>query len=184
MEVSRTRRLPTAMPYVLLYRTLLERCRTVDEAVALLEKAPRQSANNLMLMDAAGNRAVAEITPEKVTVRRGVSGRALFSTNHQRGNDSDTTGLCPRYDSLHDASARQFGKIDVKAIETMLAAASQKRLTLQSMVFEPPNRVIYLSAGADAARKPFYKLDLKPKFAPSVSAATTSVPVAGVAPKG
>jgi hypothetical protein len=164
MEVTRSRRLPTAMPYVLLYRTLLERCRTVDEAVALLEATPRQSANNLMLMDAAGNRAVAEITPEGVVVRRGVSGQALFSTNHQRGDDTQTSGLCPRYDSLHDASAKKFGTIDVKAIETMLAAASQKKLTLQSMVFEPANRVIYLSAGADAARKPFYKLDLGPRF--------------------
>jgi hypothetical protein len=171
MEVTRTRRLPTAMPYVLLYRTLLERCRTVDEAIALLEKTPRQSANNLMLMDAAGDRAVAEITPEGVAVRRGVTGEALFSTNHQRGDDTQTPGLCPRYDSLHDTSAKQFGKIDVKAIETMLAAASQKKLTLQSMVFEPSNRVIYLSAGADAARKPFYKLDLKPKFATTVGAA-------------
>jgi len=184
MEVTRTRRLPTGMPYVLLYRTLLERCKTVDEAVALLEKTPRQSANNLMLMDAAGNRAVAEITPEKVTVRRGVSGRALFSTNHQRGDDAESAGLCPRYDSLHDASAKQFGKIDVKAIETMLAAASQKKLTLQSMVFEPANRVIYLSAGADAARKPFYKLDLKPKFAPSVSAAPAPASAAETAIRG
>lgn len=164
MEVTRGRRLPTAMPYVLLYRTVLERCRTVDEATALLEKTPRQSANNLMLMDAEGGRAVAEITPEKVTVRRGMAGQALFSTNHQRGDDTDTAGRCPRYDSMHDASAGQFGRIDVKAIETMLAAASQRKLTLQSMVFEPSNRVIYLSAGQDAARKPFHRLDLKPRF--------------------
>src|SRR5687768_14464554 len=50
MEVSRGLRLPSAMPYTLLYRTVLERCRTVDEAVALLESTPRQTANNLMLM--------------------------------------------------------------------------------------------------------------------------------------
>src|SRR5207247_2431236 len=164
MEVSRTRRLPAAMPYVLLYRTVLERCKTTDEAVALLEKTPRQSANNLMLMDAEGNRAVVEITPEKVAVRRGVAGKALLSTNHQRGPEGESAGRCSRYDSLHDASANQFGQIDVKAIETMLAAASQGKMTLQSMVFEPANRVIYLSAGADAARKPFYKLDLNPYF--------------------
>ena len=36
MEVDRPRRLPVAMPYTLLYRTVLERCRTVDEAIALL----------------------------------------------------------------------------------------------------------------------------------------------------
>ena len=53
-----------AMPYALLYRTVLERCKTVEEAIALLETTPRQTANNLMLMDATGNRAVVEITPE------------------------------------------------------------------------------------------------------------------------
>lgn len=164
MEVRRTQRLPDAMPYILLYRTVLERCATVDEAISLLKKTPRQSVNNLMLMDAAGNRAVAEITPQKVTVRRGQAGAALFSTNHQRGADADSGGRCRRYDSLHAAAKKQFGQVDVKAIETMLARASQGKLTLQSMVFEPSNRVIYLSAGADAAKKPFYRLDLKPRF--------------------
>src|SRR5918993_2065111 len=70
MEVGRRQRLPAAMPYIMLYRTVLERCKTVDEAVKLLEETPRQSANNLMLMDASGGRVVVEITPEKVTVRR------------------------------------------------------------------------------------------------------------------
>ncbi len=71
MEVTRGARLPDAMPYTLLYRTILEQCRTVDEALAFLQKTPRQTANNLMLMDASGARAVAEITPQGVSVRRG-----------------------------------------------------------------------------------------------------------------
>ena len=54
MEVDRPMRPPMAMPYTLLYRTVLEQCRTVDEAIDLLNRTPRQSANNLMLMDAAG----------------------------------------------------------------------------------------------------------------------------------
>jgi len=67
----------------------------VDEAVALLERTPRQTANNLMLMDAAGGRAVVEITPESVYVRRADDGQALISTNHQRGQQSwDSTGRC------------------------------------------------------------------------------------------
>src|SRR5207248_4073321 len=45
MEVDRSPRLPAAMPYTLLYRTILERCKTVDEAVALLQSTPRQTAN-------------------------------------------------------------------------------------------------------------------------------------------
>ncbi len=71
MEVTRSTRLPSAMPYTLLYRSVLERCRTVDDAIAFLENTPRQSANNLMLMDAAGSRALVEITPAGVAVRRG-----------------------------------------------------------------------------------------------------------------
>jgi isopenicillin-N N-acyltransferase-like protein len=162
MEVNRPMRLPTAMPYILLYRTVLEQCATTQEAVDLIQRTPRQSANNLMVMDAAGDRAVIEITPEAVHVRRAPADRALISTNHQRGDDCDSTGRCDRFDCLLAESAqRAAGKTDVKAIESMLADASQGKMTLQSMVFEPANRVMYLSAGKDAAHKRFYRLELK-----------------------
>jgi predicted choloylglycine hydrolase len=165
MEVHRTMRLPDAMPYTLLYRTVLEKCRTTDEAIALVKATPRQSANNLMVMDAAGSRAVLEITPQGVNLRRGEAGKALFSTNHQRDQDCDTPGRCDRYDSLHNAAGSKFGQINVATIEGMLKAASQKQITMQSMIFEPANRVIYLSAGADAASKDFHRLDCKTLFA-------------------
>jgi hypothetical protein len=165
MEVTRGPRLPSAMPYTLLYRTVLERCRTVDEAVALLESTPRQTPNNLMLMDAAGNRAVVEITPKSVTVRQGADGAALISTNHQRGEDADTAGRCPRYDFLHDTAKSDFGSIGEKQVESMLAKAAQGDFTLQSMVFEPSTRTLYLSAGRNAASGKFHRLDLKKYFA-------------------
>lgn len=164
MEVTRGMRVPTAMPYVLLYRTVLERSKTTAEAIEMLRTTPRQTANNLMLMDAAGDRAVVEITPEAVVVRRAPADHVLISTNHQRGEDLDTTGRCRRYDCLLKGSAQSYGKIGVKALESMLADASQKKMTLQSMVFEPSNWVLYLSAGSDAARGTFYRLDLKPYF--------------------
>ena len=162
MEVTRGMRLPTAMPYILLYRTVLEQCRTTQEAIDLVRRTPRQSANNLMVMDAAGDRAVIEITPESVHVRRAGDGAALISTNHQRGDDCETTGRCERFDRLLKESANRRGKVDAKALESMLADASQGKMTLQSMVFEPSNQVIYLSTGKDAARRRFYRLDLKP----------------------
>jgi hypothetical protein len=165
MEVTRSIRVPSAMPYTLLYRSVLERCRTVDEAVAYLERTPRQSANNLMLMDAAGDRAVVEIRPDGVTVRRGAADAALISTNHQRGADGDTPGECRRYDRLHDTSARDFGRIDGAAVEAMLASVAQGKYTMQSMVFEPANRVMYLSTGKHAADGEFHRLDLKKLFA-------------------
>ncbi len=167
MEVDRPVRAPSAMPYMLLYRSVLEKCRTVDEAIALLQNTPRQSANNLMLMDAAGDRAVAEIRPEAVTVRRGEPASGLISTNHQRGRDTETRGRCWRYDLLHASSSRLFGRIDRRALQGMLQKVVQGSggtMTLQSMVFEPSSRVIYLATGLDAPSREFQRIDLKAYF--------------------
>lgn len=164
MEVRRPSRKPDAMPYMLLYRTVLEQCRTVNEAVVLLETTPRQTANNLMLMDASGDRALAEITPEKVTVRRAPDTAALVSTNHHRIGDLDTPGRCNRFDYLHDAARRQFGRLSEADVEEMLSGASQGNMTLQSMIFEPSNRVLYLAVGAGAPNHGFARIDLKPYF--------------------
>lgn len=164
MEVTRSPRLPRAMPYTLLYRTVLERCRTVKEAVELLQKSPIQTPNNLMLMDAGGDRAVVELTPESVHVRRASNdGAALLSTNHQRDQDQETPGLCWRYDYFHKTTTATFGRIDRVAIERMLAHVGDET-TLQSMIFEPANRVIYLAAGTDAAHRQFNRLDLRRYF--------------------
>jgi predicted choloylglycine hydrolase len=163
MEVARITRLPQAVPYTLLYRTVLEECRTVSEAIALLDRSPRQTPNNLILMDASGDRAVVEITPTKLTVRRGAGHAALISTNHHRGLDADTPGRCKRYDTLHEAAASQYGKIDESAVKAMLEKVGNG-MTLQSMVFEPANRVIVLSVGASAAKGAFYRVDLKRYF--------------------
>jgi hypothetical protein len=165
MEVTRNPRVPGAMPYTLLYRSILEKCKTVQEAIDLLEKTPRQTANNLMLMDATGDRAVAEITPEAVTVRRAADTAPLISTNHQRGTDCDTEGRCWRFDYLHEHGNAEFGKIGVPQLKDMLVHVSPGKPTLQSMIFEPANRVIYLSTGANAARGTFRMLDLAGQLA-------------------
>jgi isopenicillin-N N-acyltransferase-like protein len=163
MEVSRGQRLPQAVPYTLLYRTVLEECRTVPEAVEMLRKAPRQTANNLMLMDAAGDRAVVEITPNRVTVRRAGDHAALISTNHHRGVDMDTPGKCERYDLLHQTAAATYGRIDESAVKSMLAKVGG-RMTLQAMIFEPANCAIILSVGSSAAKGRFYRVELKKLF--------------------
>ena len=164
MEVDRERRMPAAMPYILLYRTVLERCKTVDEAIEFLRTTPRQTANNLMLMDASGDRAVVEIMPQAVTVRRAPASAALISTNHHRGTDLDTSGRCDRYDYLHDTSAKEFGHVTRGGVEGMLGKVAQGQMTLQSMVFEPSERVIYLAVGKNAPKQGYHKLDLRPYF--------------------
>jgi len=165
MEVDRPMHtMPRAMPYILLYRTVMEKCKTVAEAIDLLEKTPRQSANNLMLMDAAGERAVVEITPEKIVVRKAPEDRPLISTNHHRGVDLDKHGLCNRYDYLHDEAIKEFGKIETKNIEAMLGKVAQDDWTLQSMVFEPSTRTLYVATGTHATDNPYEKIDLKKYF--------------------
>lgn len=166
MEVPGAGGPPRAMPYILLYRAVLEQCRTVDEALSLLERTPRQTVNNLMIMDAAGNRAIAEITPREVVVRRGLAKAALIGTNHQRGQDQDRPGLCSRYDLLHEAARKDFGRIDTAVLERMLDKVAQGKMTMQSMVFEPAGRVIYLATGAEATRRPYQRIDLVPYFKP------------------
>jgi predicted choloylglycine hydrolase len=166
MEVDRSMRPPQAMPYTLLYRTVLERCKNLDEAIALLKATPIQSANNLMVMDGDGNRAVVELTPESVVVRRGQSDAALISTNHQRGQDADTPGKCDRYDFLHDTARKDFGRVDVAELKSMLKHVEQQDLTMQSMIFEPQNRVIYLATGLKAPEREFVKIDLAQYFHP------------------
>lgn len=165
MEVDRPPRPPQAMPYMLLYRMVLERCKNVEEAIELLKSTPRQSANNLMLMDAAGNRAVVEITPEAVVVRRGMAKAALISTNHQRGQDQDSPKRCWRYDRLHASAQQQFGQIDPPKLQALLASVAQGDSTLQSMIFEPSTRVLYLATGAQAPKQPYQRIDLAAYFA-------------------
>jgi isopenicillin-N N-acyltransferase like protein len=165
MEVVRLPRLPQAEPYILLYRQVLERCRTVDEAIDYLRSAGRQSANNLMLMDASGDRAVVEIQPGGIVVRRAPATVALISTNFQRGTDLDTLGRSWRYDCLHEESHNLFGNIDVPTLQGLLSDAMQRGLTIESMIFEPSNRVVYLAVGPLAAKRPLVRYDLRPYFA-------------------
>ena len=164
MEVTRDARPPTAMPYALLYRTVLERCRTVNEAIELIRHTPRQTQNNLMLMDAAGDRAVAEIYPDRVDVRRAGADEALISTNHRRCDLPNEAGRCARYDELDRTAREQFGRLDVPELQSALARVAQGDMTLQSMIFEPSTGVIYLATGKNAPSRSFRRIELSSLF--------------------
>ncbi|MFM7107294.1 MAG: C45 family autoproteolytic acyltransferase/hydrolase [Planctomycetaceae bacterium] len=163
MEVAREPRPPDAMPYALLYRTVLEECRTVEEAIALVSREPRQTANNLMLADAAGDRALVEITPGAILVRRAGDGEPLVATNHHRG-ERDEPGRCGRYDCIAAETARDWGRLDRDAVRRILGRVSRGDLTLQSMIFEPAALMIHLSVGKDATRGEYRPIDLAEKL--------------------
>jgi hypothetical protein len=117
-----------------------------------------------MLMDASGDRAVVEITPERITVRRAPENLPLISTNHQRGQDLQTPGKCPRYDRLMTDGINTFGKIEEPTVQKMLQSVAVPTMTMQSMVFEPSTRVMYLATGPNAPSRGYERIDLKEKF--------------------
>ncbi len=166
MEVTRSSRPPTAVPYTVLYRTVLEQCKTVNEVIELIRTTPRQTENNLMVMDATGDRAVIEIYTDHVDVRRAGADKPLISTNHRRCNQPDVAGRCSRYDSLEKTARQSFGRVDVPLLQHMLTDASAGDMTLQSMIFEPSTLTLYLATGKNAPTKPMQKIALRPMLQP------------------
>ncbi len=64
----------------MIIRTILETCKTVQEALDLLKSIPISSTQNFMIADKSGEMCVVECSPRKMIVRR--SNRFLISTNH------------------------------------------------------------------------------------------------------
>ena len=158
MEVRSGRRDFTAMPSAFLFRRVLEEAATVEEGLALLEKTPRAASNNLMLLDASGAAAVAEIGPDRFAVRR-PEGGVLYATNHHRaGRAAPPSG--GRYGTLA-RFCRSRGKLGLADLKEALDAVNQGRITVQSMIFRPRDLVLHLSMGPlPASRGPFRKVPL------------------------
>jgi len=174
MEVAREPRVADAMPYPLLYRTVLEECRTVAEAIDLLGREARQTANNLMLVDAAGDRAVVEIRPAGIAVRRAAADRPLVATNHHR-RDRDEPGRCRRYDCIAADAAADWGRIDRDALWRLLDRVGQGDITLQAMIFEPGDRVLHLATGRRATKLAPARIDLREHLAPAAHTKASAV---------
>ena len=136
------------MPYTLMYRQVLEQCRTPQEALALVRRTRRTSANNLALAAPGHEPLVVEFSHDKVAARRPLRD-VLLCTNHFRLPVHTPTPqpLYDRFPTLERLSREQHGKIDVAVLKRMLQACEIRQWTLQSMVFEPAERRVHLSAG-------------------------------------
>lgn len=147
--VSMSRRgVAPGMPFAMMYREILERCSTPQEALELVKRTPRTSANNLALAAPGAEALVVEFTPDKVAVRRAARG-LLLATNHFRSQElaSDPMDRCARFARLERDTAASRGKLDVAALKPMLDAVNQGDMTVQSMVFEPAGRMLHLAIG-------------------------------------
>lgn len=150
-------------PLLLSFRRVLEECRTVAEAEKLLRALPRTTTCCMTICDTSGG-AVFEMTPKSLEVRTHENG-VCCCTNHFRSDKLCVDNKCERYDKLSPLQAKDGPKLGVKEVFAELDKVNQGKFTLQSMVFEPGDRVLHLAYGAGPATKLApVKLDLGKLF--------------------
>jgi len=150
-------------PMLFLFRKILEECTTVDEAEKMLKAHARTTWFCLTVCDAKGG-CVFEVTPRNV-VRRSGANDVCCCTNHFRTDELSVTTKCSRYTKL-EAVQKADGKLAVAEIAKALDAVNQGPNTIQSMVFEPKDRVLHVAygGGKSATAKPLAKVELGPIF--------------------
>jgi isopenicillin-N N-acyltransferase-like protein len=150
-------------PLLMSFRRVLEECATIAEAEKLLREMPRTTTCCLTLCDRKGG-AVFEITPTNLEVRKHENG-VCCCTNHFRTDKLCVDDKCWRYEKLVPLQAKGGPKIGVKEIFGKLDEVQQGRSTLQSMVFEPTDRVLHLAYGdGNAPKLKAHKLELGKLF--------------------
>ncbi|MGQ9504619.1 MAG: C45 family autoproteolytic acyltransferase/hydrolase [Thermogutta sp.] len=152
---------PDGVPYAMVMRQVMENCSTVEEAVAHLKKTPRTTLLNIALCDRK-RAAVAEITPKNVVVREAEHG-ICACTNHFRTPELRVFVISPRHEHLLEA--QNIPRIDVPTIKKKLHEVNLEFLTIQSVVFEPEDRVLHLAFGfPPVTKRPYQRVDLGPFF--------------------
>jgi len=150
-------------PLLLAFRRILEECTTVAEAEKLLRGMERTTSSCLTICDKDGG-AVFEITPKNLEVRPPENG-VCCCTNHFRTDKLMIENKCWRFDKLAPLCKDGGGKLGVTDVFARLDDVHQGKATLQSMVFEPKERVLHLAYGeGPATRKDPHRIDLGKLF--------------------
>ncbi|MBA4067115.1 MAG: hypothetical protein C0501_26090 [Isosphaera sp.] len=150
-------------PILLAFRRVLEECGTVAEAEKLLRGMTRTTTCCMTICDKAGG-AVFELTPTNLEVRAAENG-VCCCTNHFRTDKLGGEAKCWRYAKLAPLQAKDGGKLGVADVFAALDGVTQGKSTLQSMVFEPADRVLHLAyADGHATKLKPRKLDLGKLF--------------------
>ena len=150
-------------PLLMAFRRVLEECTTVAEAEKLLRDMPRTTTCCLTICDKKGG-VVFEITPTHLQVREDENG-VCCCTNHFRTDLLCVDNKCWRYEKLMPLQVKNGPVLGVKEIFQKLDEVQQGKTTLESMVFEPADRVLHLAYGdGNAPRRPQHTLNLGKLF--------------------
>jgi isopenicillin-N N-acyltransferase like protein len=150
---------PAGVPTMLALRTLLEECKTIDEATAKLKTMKRTTMFNLALCDVQGG-AVLEVTTKQVLLRRNAG--VVGCTNHFRSDELCRGKDCGRYAKLLDG---KFEKYRLTDIAEKLQAVNQGQATFQTMIFEPQTLRLHVSLNTlPSSAGKLTALELRPLF--------------------
>jgi isopenicillin-N N-acyltransferase like protein len=146
------------VPMLLLFRQILESCKTVDEAEKMLKDSKRTTYWCLTVCDKKGG-CVFEVTPKNVVRRSGIDG-VCCCTNHFITDELSVSKTCWRYPLLEKIQ-KGDDKLGVEEVGQALHKVAQSAWTIQTMVFEPESRILHLAyAGKPASGKALKKLEL------------------------
>lgn len=149
---------PTGRPMMFTFRRVLEECKTVKQAHALLKKSKATTWMNLAVADANGG-TVFELTPKSV-VPRDPDHDLLACTNHFRTDALCTSKTCRRYTAL--VKSRTYKKLGLNDLKTLMHSANQRTWTIQTMIFEPSAMKLHVSlTDPPTSNKQFKTLDVK-----------------------
>jgi hypothetical protein len=158
---------PNGVPFAICFRAVLETCRTVSEAVQVIEATPHVTVNNLVLCDPSGG-AVVEIAPEGVKTRP-ITADLRSCTNHFSHPDWQNPRQANAYDTLDRLTrlkAAAVGAGGVEQVGQVLDGVNQGDLTIQTMVFDPSAVAVHVAFGpGPTTRRPLTRIDLTPYWA-------------------
>jgi hypothetical protein len=163
MMIHQGRPLQPGLPYLLMYREALAGARKMTDVHDYVASVARTCPNNFMVVDETGAAEVIEFDSE-VLARRGPDETGICSTNHfltkELQGEAWRLGL-RRYRSLQEFLRQKRGRIDLDGVREALVDVAPWLVNVQSMVFLPRKRSLYLSVGGKlpAAKQPFVYLD-------------------------
>lgn len=162
----------------ILVRYMLEKCKSVKEAIHALKKLPIASSQTIALADAYGDIAVVECNChhiEVITSKQGylvatnVFHSARLKSFHQEGIDNWRAD--ERYQVANEALKQHKGSYDLSFVEALLSGKfgfmcqyeRQKNAdTVWSVIYDISNQAIYRAEGNPRRKK--FKRDNRMKF--------------------
>lgn len=157
-------------------RAVLERCKTVDEAIQLIKEIPTCGNPNLIVADKSGEAALIEIFGPHKAVKKidaKTAEQMVSSTNHftlpemTQYRDPVWVNSQTRYDAIQSRLAGEQ-KVNLQTIKTLLSDEYPKGLachfyeewfgTLRSMIFDPQAGEIEMCFGSPVGGN-WHKID-------------------------